>query len=250
MPSIQELRTSIKNNVPSLGTWMQIPSSDIAEILSATNFYDWIVIDMEHGSFSRNDLSSIIRAISLNDKLPFVRIKTNNISSIKDVVDSGFSGYIIPMVETKEELINIKDQILYPPTGKRGVGFSRSNQYGINFEKEIKNKHYPFIVAMIETEIGIKNLEEILDNKFLDAILIGPYDLSASLGVCGEFESTVFKNAFNLIKNKCKKYNIPFGTHIVQPSNKKLKDEIDNGCTFIPFSLDSVMLSSFRPLIN
>ena len=64
MPSIQELRTSIKNNVPSLGTWMQIPSSDIAEILSATNFYDWIVIDMEHGSFSRNDFLRMGEACS------------------------------------------------------------------------------------------------------------------------------------------------------------------------------------------
>ena len=61
--SIEELRLSIKKNKPSIGTWMQIPSPEVAEILSATNSYEWIVIDLEHGSFSRNELPSIIRAI-------------------------------------------------------------------------------------------------------------------------------------------------------------------------------------------
>ena len=74
--SIKELRKSIKNNKPSIGTWMQIPSAEVAEILSSTNFYEWIVIDLEHGSFSRNELPSIIRAVELNRVLPFVRLQS------------------------------------------------------------------------------------------------------------------------------------------------------------------------------
>ena len=133
--------------------------------------------------------------------------------------------------------------------GKRGVGFSRSNQYGINFEKAIKNNERPFLVGMIETK-WIDNINEILNTDFLDAIIIGPYDLSASLGVCGDFESIIFKEAYEFIKNQCFKKNINFGIHLVEPSNLKLERSIKEGCKFIAYSIDSVILHSVRPKIN
>ena len=77
MSSVDQLRKKIKNSNASIGTWMQIPSSEIAEILSATNSYDWIVVDMEHGTFSRDQLPSIVRSIEINSVLPFVRLQTN-----------------------------------------------------------------------------------------------------------------------------------------------------------------------------
>ena len=70
MTNLTDLRKNINDGKPSIGTWMQIPSSEIAEILSATKSYDWIVIDMEHGTFSRSDIASIIRAIEINEVLP------------------------------------------------------------------------------------------------------------------------------------------------------------------------------------
>ena len=248
MTTLEELRSRINvEKKPSIGTWMQIPSADIAEILSSSKFYEWIAIDMEHGSFSRQDLTSIVRAITMNSVLPFVRLQTKNIQAVKDIVDFGFYGYIVPMIESSYELKLIKDQILYPPKGKRGVGFSRSNQYGINFESVIKNNTFPYLVGMIETIDGLENLDDILNYEFIDAILVGPYDLSASLGVCGNFESKIFKDAFQKIKETCNKKNIPFGTHIVKPSKEKLKEAINDGSRFIPYSIDSVMLHSFNP---
>ena len=136
---------------------------------------------------------------------------------------------------------------MYPPKGKRGVGFSRSNQYGINFTNAIEDVTQPFIVAMIETKLGLQNLEEILTAEYLDAIIVGPYDLSASLGVCGDFESDIFKRAFENIKNLCNKFETPFGIHLVEPSNIKLKKSIENGAKFIAFSMDTVMLYSIKP---
>ena len=102
--SPKELRQSIESLNPSIGSWMQIPSAEIAEILAATESYDWIVIDMEHGSFSRNNLASIIRAIEKFNVLPFVRLKNNNASSVKDIVDCGFCGYVIPMIDSVSQL--------------------------------------------------------------------------------------------------------------------------------------------------
>ena len=247
MKTINQIRSALKASKPSIGTWMQIPSSDIAEIFSASQAYEWIVIDMEHGSFSRENLSSIIRAISLNSVLPFVRLQSNSPLSVKPIVDLGFQGFIVPMIENSEQLDQIYQSLTYPPEGNRGVGFSRSNQYGINFKREVEGQIRPFLVAMIETKSALINLEDILNYKNLDAILIGPYDLSASLGICGNFDSEIFKNAFNKIKKSCKDYEIPFGIHIVKPDSLDLKDTIRNGSTFIAFSIDSVMLHHFKP---
>ena len=250
MKTLTDLRKNINNGKPSIGTWMQIPSPEIAEILSATKYYDWIVIDMEHGTFSRSDIASIIRAIEIKESLPFVRLQKSNKTSVKNIIDFGFKGFILPMIESKNQLIEIKNELLYPPLGKRGVGFSRSNQYGINFEKAIKNNERPFLVGMIETKGGLDNINEILNTDFLDAIIIGPYDLSASLGVCGDFESIIFKEAYEFIKNQCFKKNINFGIHIVEPSNAKLEESIRDGCKFIAYSIDSVILHSVKPTIN
>ena len=247
MGSIDNIRSSIKSSKTSIGTWMQIPSPEIAEILSASNSYDWIVIDMEHGSFSRDQLPSIVRAIENNSVLPFVRLQTNNPSSVKNVIDCGFKGFIVPMIENIKQLDKIQESIIYPPLGKRGVGFSRSNQYGINFKSSIESVSQPFLVAMIETKLGLVNLEEILSANYLDAIIIGPYDLSASLGVCGNFDSQIFKDAFVKIKNLCNKFEIPFGIHLIEPCNLKLKKAIEDGAKFIAFSMDSIMLYTLKP---
>ncbi len=247
MKSIDQIRNSIKSSKPSIGTWMQIPSAEIAEILSATSTYEWIVVDMEHGSFSRDQLPSIVRSISLNSVLPFVRLQTNQTSAVKDIVDCGFQGYIVPMIEESNQLNEIYNAITYPPNGKRGVGFSRSNQYGINFKRKLVSQQRPFLVAMIETKKALLNLDKILNYEFLDAVMVGPYDLSASLGICGNFESHIFKDAIVEIQRNCKKYNIPFGMHLIEPSSSKLKDLILEGARFIAFSMDSVMLYSSKP---
>ncbi len=249
MTSIDQLRTKIRKSIASVGTWMQIPSSEIAEILSATNSYDWIVVDMEHGSFSRDQLPSIVRSIETNSVLPFVRLQTNEVRSAKDVVDCGFKGFIVPMIEDKEQLDKIHEAITYPPTGRRGVGFSKSNQYGINFKKNIESSFEPFLVAMIETVKGLGNLEQILSSECLDALIIGPYDLSASLGTCGEFDSPEFKKAYDQIRKLCNKYNVPFGSHLIDPCNLRLKKTIDDGAKFIAFSMDSVMIYASKPNI-
>lgn len=245
--SIKELRELIKKGKPTIGSWMQIPSAEIAEILAANNSYDWIVIDMEHGSFCRNDIPSIIRSMEIYDVLPFVRLQSNKDSSVKDIVDCGFYGYIVPMIESSNQLENIFKQFNYPPIGERGVGFSRSNQYGINFKTKINSKEIPFLVAMIETKKAIDNLKDILSFKHLDAVIIGPYDLSASLNICGEFENPIFLNTFKYIQDACKQFGIPFGIHLIEPCNIKLKKIIKEGSKFIPFSIDTVMLSHIKP---
>ena len=95
---------------------------------------------------------------------------------------------------------------------------------------------------MIENVKAIKNLDDILKTKYLDAIFIGPYDLSASLGIPGQFKNKKFIDAIKVIKEKSLKYGVPYGIHVVEPDEKQLKKILSEGYTFVAFSMDSRIL--------
>ena len=164
LKKIEQLRKKLKNNKVSIGTWMQIPNSSVAEILGSLNL-DWIVIDIEHGSFSLSQLPDIFRAIELGEKIPLVRIPSSDFTFANQVLDAGAMGLIIPNIKNKKEINNITDNCLFPPFGKRGIGYSRANLFGKNFKKNLKDLSKPIIIAQIESLEGFKNLEEILKNK-------------------------------------------------------------------------------------
>ena len=239
--SIKYIRKKIKKNKLTIGTWMQIPHPSIAEIFGNAG-YDWVVVDMEHGSISHEQLPDLCRAIELGNTLPLVRLPNGDETNCKQVLDAGAGGVIIPRVENSDQLLSIAKVCMWPPNGSRGVGFSRANLFGKNFNSYKIEAQSPLLVAMIESVEGIENLEEILATDGLDAILIGPYDLSASLKILGDFNHKKFKSAIKYILTKAKKYNIASGLHIVEATEKNLNLRIKEGYRFLAYSMDSVML--------
>ena len=176
---IKSIRNKIKKKKASIGSWLQIPDANVAEIYGNLN-YDWIAIDTEHSIFNSDKIIDIFRAIELGNTLPIIRLNSNNDKQIKNYLELGCSGFIIPMVENIDHLNNIEKYLNFFPSGIRGTGFNRSNLYGVEFSKYINSKTKPLIIAQIETKDGVKNLKEIIKSKILDAIFIGPYDLSMS----------------------------------------------------------------------
>lgn len=249
--NIIKLRNKLKNKNYSIGTWMQIPNSSVAEIIGQCG-YDWVAIDMEHGSFSVSQLPDIFRAIESggSNTIPMVRLSEGSRENCKRALDAGAGGVIIPMIETAESLIKTIEFCCWPPTGKRGVGFSRANLFGKNFENYKTESQFPIIVAMIEHINGVKNINKILSVKGLDAILIGPYDLSASMGITGKFDDYEFIKILSDVERSCKEFSIPFGIHQVNPSENKLFEMINRGYTFIAYGVDAVFLnfSAKRPI--
>jgi 2-dehydro-3-deoxyglucarate aldolase len=240
---INSIRSSLSNGKSSIGSWMQIPNTSVAEIMGQAG-YDWVAIDLEHGAICVQQLPDIFRALELGDTLPLVRLAQGKQKECKQALDSGAGGVIVPMVETAEQLIDVRNYCCWPPAGKRGVGFSRANLFGERFENYIIEAQAPLLVAMIENTSAIDNLDEILEVGGLDAILIGPYDLSASMGITAKFNSKKFVNAMDVIKKSCLKYEIACGIHIVKPDTKELEMRINEGYQFIPYSIDAVFLNS------
>jgi 2-dehydro-3-deoxyglucarate aldolase len=239
---LQNIRKSFSLGESSIGTWMQIPNSSIAEILGAAG-YDWVAVDLEHGSISLSQLPDFFRAIELGGSLPLARLSGNEPNLCKRVLDAGAGGVIIPMIENRYQLEAIRDAMRWPPAGKRGVGFSRANLFGKYFQEYSQEAQSPLLVAMIENINAFKDLQGILTVKGLDAILIGPYDLSASMGKTGQFNDPQFIDLISNIKMQCLDLQIPFGIHIVEPDRDKLMDAIADNAKFIAYGVDGVFLN-------
>ena len=222
---------------------MQIPHASIAEIMGQAG-YDWVAVDMEHGSISHAQLPDIFRALELGDTLPLVRLVEGTAKECKQALDAGAGGVIIPMVESAEQLENVRSACSWPPTGIRGVGYSRANLFGKHFQSYAEEAQAPFLVAQIEHIRAVENLASILEVKGLDGILVGPYDLSASIGLTGKFESELFQSTMQCILQNCQKLKKPAGLHIVQPDPSELEKKLREGYQLLAYSIDAVLLTS------
>jgi|TARA_Y100000294_G_scaffold110486_1_gene102433 2-dehydro-3-deoxyglucarate aldolase len=245
---IKIIRKKLQKNQVSIGTWQQIPHASISEILGHAG-YDWVAADMEHGSVSVEQLPDLFRAIELGGTLPLARIAESKSKDCKQALDAGAGGVIAPMIESADQLETIRDACRWPPAGSRGVGFSRSNLFGKHFDEYKAEAQLPLLIAQIEHINAVNNLAEILQVKGLDAIIVGPYDLSASMGLTAEFDNKKFISVINRIITLCKKYNIPCGDHIVHPDPDLLATRIEQGFRFIAYGTDGVFFytSSISP---
>jgi 2-dehydro-3-deoxyglucarate aldolase len=238
---IKSIRVKLQNNQSSIGTWQQIPHASISEILGQAG-YDWVAVDMEHGSIGVDQLPDLFRAIELGGTLPLARIAESKPKDCKQALDAGAGGIIAPMIQSADQLKTIRDACCWPPDGKRGVGFSRANLFGKQFDAYKEEAQSPLLVAQIEHIDAVSNLEDILQVESLDAIIVGPYDLSASMGLTAEFKQDDFRVVMGQIINLCKKYNVPCGDHVVQPDPELLKKRMNEGYRFIAYSIDAVFL--------
>jgi len=243
LKTITNIREKLHSNQPSIGSWIQIPHTSVAEIMGEAG-YDWVAVDMEHGAVSPHQLPDLFRALELGNTLPLARLAQGYTKDCKQALDAGAGGVIVPMVESAKQLMEVRDACRWPPAGRRGIAFSRANLFGKHFDDYIEEAQQPLLVAMIEHRHAVENLESILSVEGLDAILIGPYDLSASMRMIAQFENPDFAVTIQKILELSKQYGIAAGIHVVQPSQAELRKRVDEGYRFLAYSIDSVMLRS------
>ena len=236
------VKKKLRTNKLILGSWLNIPSLETTEIMAKSGF-EFLVIDVEHSSTSLESVQKMTMVMEGYNIIPFVRVEENNPVIIKKVLETGCYGILVPMVNNKEDAQKAVNSILYAPNGIRGVGLSRSQGYGLQFEKY--NSWYKdniALIAQIEHKDAIDNLEKILSVKGIDATIIGPYDLSASLGYPGEIGRKEVISAIEKYKKICKKFNKSMGIHVITPDAEEVAMRIKEGFTFVVFSIDMLFL--------
>lgn len=245
------LKEKLKKNELTIGSWITIGHPAIPEILATAGF-DWLTIDVEHNLIDPAMVSSLIRAVQANDIAALVRVSKNDEVIIKHVMDAGADGVIVPMVNSKADAIKAVEFVKYPPIGKRGVGLSRAQKYGTAFDEyKVWLENFAVVIAQIEHIDAINNIEEIIKTPGIDGVIIGPYDLSASLGYPGDYNRTEVKSAIGFMEEVCVKNNFPMGYHVVPPKANLVNERVAQGYRFIAFSTDFLFLGdTARILMN
>lgn len=233
----------MKNKI-SIGSWITINHYSIAEIMADAGF-DWLCIDLEHSVTDFSEAQQMILAIQSKGIKAFVRVGGNDRIIIKRVLDAGADGIIVPSINNKKEALDAISHVKYPPFGQRGVGLSRAQGYGFDFENYKNNKAKNIVlIAQIEHVDAIENLREIVELDGIDGTLIGPYDLSGSMGKPGMWNDSDVQAALEKYIKVVKLYDKLIGFHVIEPDFKIINEKINLGYNFISFSLDSVFLGT------
>ena len=198
---------------------------------------------MEHSVIDLFDAENLIRTVDLAGSLPLVRLPSNDEIIIKRLLDAGAAGIIIPQINNEEELLYAIKATKYAPEGIRGAGLARAQSYGRGFDdyKELVDSNL-IIIAQIENKNALENLDSIFSVPELDAVIIGPYDLSASMGKAGQLDDNEVAEAIENILQKSIDKGISCGIHIIEPEASQLNERIEQGFNFIAYSLDIRML--------
>jgi 2-dehydro-3-deoxyglucarate aldolase len=201
------------------------------------------VIDIEHTTIDFSMVQVLITTIQSRGMAAFVRVSKNEEVVIKRVLDAGADGIIVPMICSAADAKQAVDYAKYPPIGKRGVGLARAQKYGTAFEEYKKWVEKDLIIiAQIEHIDGIRNLNEIIKIEGIDGTIIGPYDLSGSLGIPGYFEDPSVITALNSYKETCIKNKFSMGFHVVNTDSQKIQEKIDEGYRFIAYGTDFLFM--------
>jgi 2-dehydro-3-deoxyglucarate aldolase/4-hydroxy-2-oxoheptanedioate aldolase len=227
-----------------LGTIVTIDHPAIVEIAGLAGF-DWLWIDGEHGRF--NEVSAATAcAVNAGGPPLFVRLPDRSGTAIKRFLDIGCDGIILPQVSSVAEVDEIARAALYPPRGERSVGIARAQGYGTRFAECLRTQNYA-IVVQIESAAGVSDAEAIVGHLAVDAVMIGPYDLSGSLGIPGEIEAPQVVEGIAKVKALAKKAGKPCG--IFAATAAKAKVYARDGFDLIAVGMDcTVLLSGYKQI--
>lgn len=239
----------LKAGKSACGSWVSLASPVAADVMGHAGF-DWLLIDMEHGSGDMQTLFVQVLAItSAGNSTPIVRVQWNDPVVIKRVLDAGAEGVMVPGIRTAEEARRAVAATLYPPHGIRSVAAPRTSRYGTdpNFLREA-NLHVGLFLQ-IETASAVENIDEILDVAGIDVVFIGPNDLAADLGYLGQTDHPVVQEAIAKIEKAANRRGLALGS--VTKNWESAEKLLDCGYRAVSLMSDtSFILSNARAVIS
>lgn len=244
------LKDKFKNRDLAFGAWVSFSHPSITEIFSSRSF-DFLAIDMEHTTISLEQAQRIIAA-SQSNQVPCLPRPVSHLNDwIKPLLDSGADGIISPLIEDENQATELIQLIKYPPLGRRSFGVNRAHEYGSKFSEYVETWNSKSIfMAQIESKMAVKNIEKILSVADLDAVMIGPYDLSGSLGVPGNTQHPLVLEAEKSVIAACVKARVSCGTQIANFNEENLNKALEKGYNFIIASSDLFVLNSWADSAN
>lgn len=183
-----------------LGSIIALPCAEVAEMFSRAGF-DWLFVDTEHAPLDPLAAQGLLQAA----RCPcLVRVPAGEEAAIKKALDIGAAGVVVPQVNSAEDAERIVRYCRYPPRGSRGVGIVRAQGYGLDFKEYVEGANDSVIVMLqIEHIDAVNNIDSIVRVPGVDALMIGPYDLSGTMGKLGQVNDPEVEQAIETVRKAC-----------------------------------------------
>jgi len=205
-------KDKIRSGKPCLGAQVAMTDPAIVEILARAG-YDWLVIDTEHSVHNTVSMRAMLQSAVHTDSLVLARPLRLDNDEIRRFLDLGAQGILCPFINTGEEAQQFVRACRYPPAGIRGYGPRRAGVYGFDADEYFKSANQSLIcVPIIESQLGVENIEAIVSVDGIDGVTIGPMDLSISLGVFKQFDHPKYLGAVRQVTDACHKFGKAMGT--------------------------------------
>ena len=241
------VKAKLKAGKPALGVSLSVMNPELIRTISNSGF-DWVLYDTEHGPWSIETVNDMIQGTRGSVASPIIRVVWNDVNAIKRALDTGTFGIIVPWVSSKEDAERAVRYSRYPPEGLRGFGPGRAARaWGITWEEYVELADDEILVVVqIEREEAVERIEEIVSVDGVDATWLGPGDLSASMGLIGQFFHPKVLKAMERMVEACEDAGIApgiaAGAGVEKFGVEYINELIEDGFKFINIGRDAGLL--------
>lgn len=238
------LKARLRKGGLTVGSWLSFQFLPLTEMLARPEF-DWLVLDLEHTTIDLGEVMDMTMVIEKAGLSPLARVGANDALIIKRVMDAGAHGILVPNVQSVSDAERAVEAVYYPPRGERGAGLGRAQAYGMAFDEYREwLESEAVVIVQIEHVDAVEVLDEILGVEGVDAFMVGPYDLSASIGKPGEFDDPEVREVFDRVAEAVETAAKPAGIHIVHPDPDEFRARVGEGYRLIAYGDDMVFYSA------
>lgn len=214
----------------------------VAEIMAGEGF-DFLGVDMEHTPINVKGFYQVALAAKGTGCDVIARLPSCDPVLAKQVLDVGAAGIVVPSVNTPAEAARSVAMAKFPPDGIRGASLCRATGFGSRFNEYFQRHNQDvLVVVMLEHIEAVKNADAILATPGVDAVLIGPYDLSASMGLAGQLQHPDVLAAQQTILDACRRHNVAPGIHVVPVDAGEVKRRVGQGFRFVVCGIDTLFV--------
>ena len=243
------VKGALRSGAHLVGGLLSLADPTVCEIFATAGF-DFVIIDEEHSAHSRETVRAMLQACTGTGTTPFVRLGSLDPNEIRRLLDLGAFGIVIPLVESADQAEDLVSACMYPPRGRRSFGPIRASGFMTETETYLEAADKSIVVMpMIESVAGVEAVDEITSVEGVDAICVGPSDLSMSLGCRGEMDHPLYMEAIRRISAACTRNNVAFGAGAYSASHAR--SMLDSAMQFvIAASDDSVLMAGTTAAIE
>ena len=235
-------KTKLRAGEAVFGGWSLTGHPAIAEIMAGEGF-DFIGVDMEHTTIDVEGFYHIALAAKGTGCDVLARLPACDPVLAKQALDMGAAGIIVPSVNSLAEAAQSVAMAKFPPDGVRGASLCRATGFGRDFDGYFQNhNHEVIVVVMLEHIRAVEQADAILATPGIDAVFIGPYDLSASMGLAGQLNHPDVLVAQQTILDACRRHNVAPGIHVVPVDAAEVRRRREQGFRFIACGLDTLFI--------